>query len=364
MLSRLKNSSQHPGAIRSRLLLLVASLLISGCSTVPSHYVQVVPPPVRSFPPAQPGFVRLPVVVNFPPTNNTLQEVVNFFKGRIKQLAQGPVLKSKMSDLWEKMASPIYLDKDLWLLIRPQTMSLGKMKGDPKIGTKANGVLEMTASPELFFGPPPLTVHRPMPPFQPYLPGPPIFEATSNVHMDYDDANRFLNDPRTKIDGTVIVGTGQKLTITGIRLYGSGGQIVVEANLTYIPLIVNLNSKPAKLTLYLKGTPRFLPKKRVFDLPDLDYDIKSSDLMIQMADLFFKSQFKDQLRKSIKFPVGQKMDVLKLKVSKALNRPFGPYMHLRTKVTSLSVTDGYADNQGIEMRVTIKGSAMLDVNWK
>jgi len=238
------------------------------------------------------------------------------------------------------------------------------MEGDSQKGLTANGVLEMTASPELFFGPKPLTVHQPMPPLQPYLPGPPIFEATSNVHMDYGDANRFLNDPRTKIDGTVIKGTGQKLTLTHIRLYGSGGQIVVEAKLTYEPLLINLNSKPARLTLYLKGTPRFRPQERVFDLPDLDYDIKSSDLMIQTADFLFKSEFKDQLRQSIKFPAGEKMDILKLKVSKALNRPFGRYMHLRTKLASMTVTDGYADNQGIEMRVSIKGSAILEVNWK
>ena len=97
--------------------------------------------------------------------------------------------------------------------------------------------------------------------------------------------------------------------------------MIVEVKLQYNPLIVNLGTKPAKLTVYLGGLPRFLPKKRMFDMPDLDYDLKSSDLMVQVADFLFKSDFKNQLRKVAVLPIGPKVDMIKEKVNKALNRP-------------------------------------------
>jgi len=345
--------------------LILASISISGCSTLPAHYVRVVPPPIRSFPPAKPGIVRLPVEISFPQGGDAIQHIVNIFKGGIKDLAEDLVLKSKMKGLWNQMQEPIFLDKELYLFVQPQTMSVGKMRVDLKGHQTSYTVLEMSASPLLVFGPKPPPLHVSMPPLAPFRPGPAGFEATSNVHMDYDDANRYLADPRIKIDGTILPDTGKRnLTIHQIRFYGSGGKVIVEVKISYNPFPFNLDAQPARMTLYLKGTPRYVPEDRVFDLPDLDYDVQTSDLLLRIASWIFNSDFKNHLRKVAKFPVGEKMDLLKVKVNNALNRPFGLLMHLKTQVTSFEVTDGYADNQGIEMLLSIRGKSSLEVNWK
>ena len=137
------------------------------------------------------------------------------------------------------------------------------------------------------------------------------------------------------------------MTLEGIRLYGSGGKVIAEVKLHYNPPIVNFTGKPAKLTVYLRGTPRFLPKKRIFDLPDLDFDIKSNDLMVEVADWLFKSDFKNQLRRIAVLPIGVKMEVIKAKINKALNRPLGRFTQLHTQVNSFRVLDGFVDNEGI-----------------
>src|ERR1700677_3271084 len=163
--------------VKFSFFLIFASLLASGCATLPSHYVRVEPPPIRSFPPIQPGFVCLPVVISFPPGRDVVQDVTNLFKGGIKQLAQNIILKSKLKFLWDKMAGPIYLDKDLWLLVHPQTMSMGHRRVVLKSGPTFQPVLEMFASPELVFGPKPLLPPKSMPPLQRFLPQPAFFEA-------------------------------------------------------------------------------------------------------------------------------------------------------------------------------------------
>jgi hypothetical protein len=363
MTPSLKNNRMNQIRIRSVFFLILASLLVSGCATSAPR-VKVVPAPARSFSPEQPGFLILPVVINFPPGGKVFQNVTNFFKDGIEQMAQNVVLKSKIKGLWKKMAVPIHLDKDLWLLIRPETISVGKIKGGTQIKSVTRTVLEISAKPEIFFGPEPKTISRPMPPLQPFVPGQPMFEAMSNVHVTYADTNRYLSDPRMRIHGRLVPNTGdRKLTLEKIRLYGSGGKVVVEVKIHYSPMIVNLSDKPAHLTLYLTGTPRYLPQEKAFDLPDLDYDIKSSDLMFQVADWILKSDFKDQLRRVAKFPIGKKMNLLKAKINKSLNRPFGRHTRLNTQVSSFDVLDAYADNEGIEILVSIKGTSTLEVNW-
>ena len=350
--------------IRFRFFLVLSCLWVSGCGTLPSHYVRVEPVPIRSFPPIQPGFVDLPVVINFPTGRDLVQDVANLFKGGIKQLAQNMILKSKLKLLWDKMAAPVYLDKDLWLLVHPETVSIGHRRVMVKGSFTVQLVLEMFASPELVWGDKPDLKPLPMPPLTRFLREPATFEAITNVHMDYGEVNQYLDDPRMKIKNTVLPGTGnQKLVIESIRLYGSGGKVIVEVKINYNPMIINFSGKPAQMTIYLRGTPRYLADENVFDLPDLEYDVQSSDLLVRIASWLFNSDFKNQLRRIIKFPAGAKMDILKVKINKALNRNFSPSLRLITHVISFRILDGYADNEGIEMRISLKGTSILSVDW-
>ena len=327
--------------------------------------VEVLPPPARSFPPVKPGMIRLPVDIIFPPGGDAFHHIADLVKGGIKQVAQETVLKSRMRALWAKMESPIRMDKDLWLLVRPESLSVGKMRTDLKQASTLHAVLELVASPEIRFGPKPLTTPVEMPPLRPFQPGPGTFQAMTNTHINYEDANRYFRDPRMKLIGKVLPGSGErKLTITGLRIYGSGGKVIVEVKLHYNPPIITLDSKPGYLTLYLRGTPRYLPERRVFDLPDLEYDIKSNDLLLQVADFIFKSDFRNQLRRIAIVPVGAKMDILKKMINKKLNRALGRWAHIRTQVNTFEILDGYADNEGIEARGTLQGTATLEVIWK
>ncbi|HTC19535.1 MAG TPA: DUF4403 family protein [bacterium] len=351
------------------LFLVLSSFWAGGCSTLP-HRMTILPAPVTSFPPAKPALVRLPIDITFP-SGGAVQKMSNYLKGGMTRIMPdllkipGLRLRSRMADLWGKMDVPIQLDKGLWLLIRPETLSVGRMRTDLKRASTAHVVLEMIADPEIVFGPKPLTTPVAMPPLQRFQPGPGIFQAVSNARITYKEANQYLSDPRMKLIGMVLPGSGErKLTIVGIRLYGSGGKVIVEVKLHYNPPIINFEGKPANLTVYLSGTPRFLAKERLIDLPDLDYDIKSSDLMVQVADWLFKSDFRNEMRQAARIPIGAKMDLLKEKIIKALNRPLSPSTRISTQVNSFKVLDGFVDNEGIQARLSIMGTATMEVIWK
>ena len=348
--------------------LILLSLAAMGFDAAPSPnanvVVEVLPPPARSFPPVKPGMIRLPVDIIFPPGGDAFHHIADLVKGGIKQVAQETVLKSRMRALWAKMESPIRMDKDLWLLVRPESLSVGKMRTDLKQASTLHAVLELVASPEIRFGPEPLTTPVEMPPLRPFQPGPGTFQAMTNTHINYEDANRYFRDPRMKLIGKVLPGSGErKLTITGLRIYGSGGKVIVEVKLHYNPPIINFTGKPAKLTVYFKGTPRYRPKERMFDMPDLDYDIKSNDLVVQVADFVFKDDFKKQFRGIAKLPIGPKIDIMQQKMEKALNRTFSRFVRIRTQVRSLRVLGGLANNEGIVARLSVRGTATMEVTW-
>lgn len=352
------------------LLLVLGPFLALGCRSIPTNYVGIEPAPARSFPPVKPGLVRLPVNILFPSGGDLFQHIGNLFKGGVKQLVPdlrgipGFKLRSQLSELWGKMQPPIRLDKDLWLLIRPETLSVGMMRTDLKRVSTLRTVLEMTANPEIIFGPKPSITPMAMPRLQPFQPGPGTFRAMSNVRINYKEINQYFRDPRLKLIGMVLPGTGErKLTLRGIRFYGSGGKVIAEVKLHYNPPIVNFTGKPADLTVYLRGTPRYLPEERVFDLPDLDFDVKSNDLMVQVADWIFKSDFKNELRRIAKLPIGPKMDKLKEKMNLALNRPLNKFTRLSAQVNALKVLDGFADNEGVEVQIAVQGIANMEVIW-
>jgi hypothetical protein len=347
------------------ILLLMMVIFFTGCASAP---VQV-NAPEREFAPTAPALIRLPVVILLPTRAEMVQHLTSFFETELGPKMDVPIqlpgakLKFSITDLWAKIQEPIYLDKGIWLLIHPQTLSLGTARSDAQNPFTAQASLETTANPEVLFGQNPIIAPQPLPSLSKYIPGPPIFQAVSNAFISYGEANKQLKDPRLKLIGMVLKGTGQKLTIDDIHLSGEGAEVIMRVKLHYEPLIINLGSKPAKLTVYLKGTPHYLPKLQAFDLPDLDYDIKSSDLMVQIADMVFKNDFKNQLRQMARLPIGPQMDKLKVIMDKALNRNLGPYIRLSANVTTLKVLDGLANNKGIVIRVSIQGAAALEVKW-
>jgi hypothetical protein len=86
--------------------------------------------------------------------------------------------------------------------------------------------------------------------------------------------------------------------------------------------------------------------------------------MVQIADLVLKSDFRNALRKAAQIPIGKNMEVVKDKINKALNRPLGPYANLHSQVNSFKVLDGFADNDGLVVRLSLEGTATMEVIWK
>ncbi len=273
-------------------------------------------------------------------------------------------LRPKTADIWALMQEPIYLDKGAWLLIHPDNIATGVMRPDPHNPLKLVTVLEMSAYPFIYFGDSPVVDKKPLPPLQPYQEGRSGFRAISNTSISFKEATHFLTDPQTGLINTVIPGTGaQKLTVKGIRLYGAGGKVIAEVKLSYNPFLINLAGKPAQMTIYFRGTPHYSLKHRLFYMPDLDFDVKTSDFLVQVAGWILKSDIRKELRKKARILVGPKLDLIQERMNQVLNRKLNSFASITTQVHSLRILDAFADRDGLKTRISLDGDAQLNVVW-
>jgi hypothetical protein len=273
-------------------------------------------------------------------------------------------LKEKAKEMWEKIQEPIQMAEDTWLLIKTDRVSVGSyhLIPDP-LSPKLETVFEVVAQPNVYIGEKPHPLKSELPPITDLKQGPEGFHIETNLKIHFNEVNKLLIDPKTGILNKTLPGSGDHhLQITGIRVYGSGGKLVVEAQVEYQP-VLNLSSQPAKLTVYLLGTPTYHEKEQVIDFPDLDFDIKTSDFLVQMADFIAGSGMREQLRKQAVIPVGKSLADLREKLTPILNRPLGKFARLHTTITSLKMEEAFVSDYGLEGRVALDGDAAVDVNW-
>jgi hypothetical protein len=351
-------------------LLLLAGFSFCGCATMaPSLFIPPSDAVVRTFSPPPPAIIRLPVEVSVPKLNFLSKDLYSWVDQKIHEIgenAQKPrgivSIKSPLSgvpNLWDAMQDPIFIDKNIWLLIRPEALSSGVIEPDKKNPFTWKMVLEMTAHPILLFGEKPKIVKRILPPLSAYKSGPSGFHAVSNTSISFKEANRILADPKDGLVNYPIRGSGSyHLRVRGVRLYGSGGEVIAETKIQYNPLI-NLSGKPSQMTIYFRGVPHYDPQNELFYLKRLNFDVKTDDFIMQVASWIFKSDILNALRKKAHIPIGSELDQIRERMNVVLNCSVGDHSRLVTQVNSFRVLGAYVNHDGIQAQMSLDGTAQL-----
>jgi hypothetical protein len=281
-----------------------------------------------------------------------------------ESLKKATDIKEKIKEIWDQIQEPVEMSKDIWLQVLPDSFSVGSYRIIPDLtNPRVETEFELYAQPNVIFGGKPRWVKVEMPPLKDLKKGAEGFHIVTNLKIKFNEVNKLLTDPKTGIINKALPGSDDHdIELTDVRIYGSGGKIVVEAEVDYSP-ILNLSDKPAHLTVYLLGTPTYHEKTQVINFPDMDFDIKSSDFLVQMADFIDGAGMRDQLRKDAVIPVGKNLDKLKQELNQMLNRPIGKHIVLKTTVTSLKMQEVFVTDYGIEGQVAMDGDASVNVAW-
>ena len=266
-----------------------------------------------------------------------------------ERLAQADV-RQRVERWWGLLERPIRLRDDLWLEIHPADVRLGRL-------TTEDGALivrlGLTANPRIVSGSRPLRTPTPLPALA-KVAASDAGAATGlrirlDAELDYADATRLL---APKLVGRSFARADQRVTVENATLVGAPGGRVA--------LVVRLGGT-TKGEVRFAGRPVYDTTSGVLRVPDLDFDVVSTDAILEGLDWIKHGELRDTLRARAQWPAADLVDRARVKLQTALNRELATGVQLAAEVPTARVVAVLAGPTAVVLRAEATGDATLRV---
>ncbi|MGQ0764270.1 MAG: DUF4403 family protein [Gemmatimonadota bacterium] len=247
---------------------------------------------------------------------------------------------------WRDISRPVRLSDSVWLVINPLDVELGEVRGDRSTAIAA---LRLEAQPMIITG------NRPND-FELFKPLPRLtrrnrvgrgLRVSLQGDLGYDVATVMLQraivgrqidiGPRSlRVDDITLMGIGRGRVAVGVRFGGS-----------------------ARGNVYFTGTPQYDPASDQLLVPDLDYDLATSDLLVRGLSWLKDDAIRDFLRQRARFPVDDQLDRLRQLAELGMNRTLAPGVELSAQLDQAKAISVRATTRLLHVRALATGSAVL-----
>jgi len=254
-------------------------------------------------------------------------------------------LTGQFETWWALLNKPIQLTDGVWLLLDPERLRVGSVRGAGKELTIQAG---LDARPHIVTG------------TEPALPVPCLpslahdtagtgFNVTLEGAMDYATASQAIT---AALRGDTVREAGRSVTIQNVRVSPlSRGRLALAVAFT----------GDASGTLAFQGTPRYDPSTRELTVPDLDYDLVTDNALISAYAWLRSDALRQLFRSKARVSVGPLLDRGKALLLGGLNRNLGDAVTLSATVDSVAVGGLYVTTQGVVVRAAATGNAAMAV---
>lgn len=213
-----------------------------------------------------------------------------------KQIKENLDTRKHVEDLWLSIQKPTQIDEDYdtWLKIVPKYFVYSPIKGDHKhisLNLGINGYLEVVTGKE-----PEYKIDTHLPDLIRKKELSDEFSISLKSEMYYYKMNEILAEEFVGYE--YAYGKRKKVIVTDAQVYGNGDDLVVKISFTG-----NL-----KGDFFMTGRPKFDSETKSIYIDDLDFDIKSQQMLIKVADVLLKGTFKKQMNKYLKFSLKEQLD--------------------------------------------------------
>ncbi len=239
------------------------------------------------------------------------QNTIN--KGIDKAFRSSIDIKKMMTDVWKNIQVPVRITDDypLWVKITPLEIRMIPIQA-------SDGNLQLTfglrSLSEVFY-------MEKQPSYK-------INEQLPEIRVTSKLEDEFSVNLLTDIPFTVINSLAKKelinytisqgrytVKLEDIYLYGNGDQLVVAAEV----------SGSIRGTIYFTGKPVFDKERSVIKINDLDFDVRTKNVLVRSAGWLFHNGFLQAVQSRLEFPVGDQLKDVRKQVQSALdeNRQMG-----------------------------------------
>jgi hypothetical protein len=254
-------------------------------------------------------------------------------------------LRSQVTKAWNTAQKPILLDKNYgaWLILTPQEVMMFPLTAQNNRVRLSVGISTFA---ELVVGPEPAS--------QPLLPLPNLklvtsFDKTFRIALNTDI---FYKDLRAAVAPLLLDkqfdSNGKSVIIKEFDLYGNGDKIVVK-----LETRGSLDG-----VFYLTAKPVFDPKTSIFSVDDVDFDIKTKDVLLNTADWFLHGVIRSTIQHKLNVNLSQQLERSRQMAGKALAHVrLAENMYLKCDINNLKLCDVVVQKDKISIQVYTEGES-------
>ena len=262
-----------------------------------------------------------------------------------EKIREAADLRRRVKSVWETVQEPIKASKGVYVLLQPEAVSATPPRGE---GTTLSTTVSVVVRPRLVVGDEPAVTPKPLPNAGGTTPGE-GFRIQMVAELPFSVMDSIV---RAQLVGRRIDIKGHRITVRGVRLYGSGTRLVLAATI----------AGDARGTLYFVGTPDFDPVTQVVSVPDLDFSVESRDVLPEVAEWLLYDQLRDEMRKSARFAVGDRIAKIRRDVDAALDRQLSRGVRSTGRVNRIHPLGVFVFSKSIAAVVQAEGEAQIHID--
>lgn len=176
------------------------------------------------------------------------------------------------------------------------------------------------------------------------------FSLTANAIYDYTTIDSLLTRTLRNREFNV---KGEKIRIVKVEVRGLDNY-KVEFKIVF--------TGTKKGTLFLTGTPELNLDNQSLSVPDLEYDLNSSSLVLQLGKTFFNRQILENLRTQSRINVTELYAKNRAKIDTQLNRTITPGIDLRGNTNRLRLNGLLINRDNVQVQATVAGNLNMIVS--
>jgi len=144
----------------------------------------------------------------------------------------------------------------------------------------------------------------------------------------------------------------KKFIIDACSIYGGG----------FEKLIIKIRFSGTNTgVVYLVGKPVYNREKRSIEVTDIDFDIKSKNVLLGSADWIFDKKITKEISKQARFELGAYIDTAKLSINKELNKEWVKGIRSYGTIKDISLVGIYPMQQHLVIRSNCAGDLSVKV---
>ena len=254
-------------------------------------------------------------------------------------------VRSPLETIWKDLLQPIKVGDSLWLLLRPEAVSVGPLAA---VGERLTSRIGVRARPGFVTGSRPDPENVPLPALGRGVPED-GFMMQVEGRFDYPVIGEMLTK---ELGGMMVKTPGGAIRVDRLHVIGLGrGR--VGLGLTF--------SGSAQGIIWLVGTPAYNAESRFISVPDLELDASSAGLLVRGFAWLKGPEIMAFLRKEARLPADSLLKDLAAMAEKESNLDLAPGVRLGTVITGVEPVGIHAGRLGIVLRAHATGTASLEL---